>query len=117
MASIFEPESTGSKEKLWAALDDEGESKVRERLVLGLYGDAGERREHVLEWLRSKVQNETPEVRAASAEGRAATTAERHARAARRRAKAAKRVKIRASIALILATILAGVVLATILAG
>lgn len=104
---MFEPESTGSKEKLWAALEDEGESKVKERLVLGFYGDAGERRALVLEWLRSKVQNEAPEIRAAAAEGRAAAAAERRARAVRRRAKAAQRAKRRASIALILATILA----------
>ena len=42
------------KSDLWAELDAEGEAKVRERLVTAFYGEVGERRALVLEWLRSK---------------------------------------------------------------
>jgi hypothetical protein len=98
---MFEPENTGSKEKLWAALDAEGESKIRERLLFGFYGDVGERRALVLEWLRSKVQNEASEIRAAAAPERAAAASERRARVAKRRANA-ERAKRRAEMALIL---------------
>jgi hypothetical protein len=113
VTSMVEPESAGSKEKLWAALDAEGESKVRERLVLGFYGDVGEQRALVLEWLRSKVQNEASEIRAAAAPERAAAASERRARAAKRRANAERR----AEMALILLTIAAAGVAVLIIIG
>lgn len=110
---MFEPESTGSKEKLWAALDAEGETKIKERLVFGFYGDVGEQRALVLEWLRSKVQNEASEIRAAAAPERAAAASERRARAVKRRANAERR----AEMALILSTIAAAAVAVLVIIG
>jgi hypothetical protein len=105
---MFEPESVQRNDELWAELDVEGESRVRERLILGFYDELGERRSLVLEWLRSKDHNEAPEVRAAVA----VAAQERRARAVERLARAERRAKRRVSIALLFAIILAvGVVL------
>lgn len=47
---------TRAVEQFYAELEALGESKVRERLALSVYGDAGDRRRLVLEWLRLKDQ-------------------------------------------------------------
>lgn len=98
---MFGPESTETRDKLWTELDANGESKVRVRLAMSYYGEVGARRALVLEWLRTRVKNETVDVRAAAA----AAAAERHARVAARRTKEAKRAKRRTTIALIFATL------------
>src|ERR1700730_14691073 len=113
---MFGPESAVRKDKIWAELDADGESKVRERLAMSYYGDVGERRALVVEWLQAKVKNDAPDVRAAAAAERAASAAEQYARAAARRTRAAKRAKRRATIGLIFVTLsAAGLVVLVIL--
>jgi hypothetical protein len=102
-------------QKFFAELDALGEDKVRSRLASSFYDPDG-RSAVVLEWLRSKVESEAPEVRAARAAERRATAAERLARAEERRAKAAVRAKNRATIALFLAAFAAIVALLCCLA-
>jgi len=49
-------QETRTVEQFWAELEDLGETKVRQRLALSTYGDAGDRRRLVVEWLRLKDQ-------------------------------------------------------------
>ena len=95
------------KSDLWAELDAEGEAKVRERLVTAFYGEVGERRALVLEWLRSKevARIEAFQSRQTGAASRAADAAERADAAARRQTAAVARANERATIALIVATV------------
>jgi hypothetical protein len=95
-------ENAQNKQKLLAELDALGEDKVRMRLAASFYDD-GDKRALVLEWLRSKVESEAPDVRAAVAAERMAAAAERSARVEERWAKAAMRAQNGATIALILA--------------
>jgi hypothetical protein len=100
--NALNPESAQNKQKMFAEFDALGEDNVRLRLASSFY-DRGDRSAVVLEWLRSKVESEAPEVRAAGAAERIAAAAERHAKAEERQAKAAVRARNRATIALILA--------------
>jgi hypothetical protein len=104
---MVERRTQGAKSDLWAELDAEGEAKVRESLVTAFYGEVGERRAVVAEWLRSKevARVEAFQSRQTDAASRAADAAERAGAAARRQAAVVARANERATIALIIATV------------
>ena len=84
-----------------------GLDTARERLVTAFYGEVGERRAVVAEWLRSKevTRIEAFQSRQTDAASRAADAAERAGAAARRQAAVVARANERATIALIIATV------------
>ncbi|MDD5586610.1 MAG: hypothetical protein PHY92_06605 [Alphaproteobacteria bacterium] len=47
-------QTTYTKEQFWAELDSDGEDKVRLNLALKKYGDVGDKRALVEEWLHSQ---------------------------------------------------------------
>jgi hypothetical protein len=114
---MVERRTPRAKSDLWAELDAEGEAKVRERLVTAFYGEAGERRALVLEWLRSKEVSriEAFQSRQTDAVSRAAEAAERADAAARSQTAAIARATERATIALIIATVSVALAIASII--
>jgi hypothetical protein len=71
---VAEPQTTWTKDELWAELAVLGEEKVREFFVVGRYGDVGEKRALVESWLRAKEdeRKEASQSRQAEAASRAA---------------------------------------------
>jgi hypothetical protein len=114
---MVERRTQRARSDLWAELDAEGEAKVRERLVTAFYGEVGDRRAVVLEWLRSKevARIEAFQSRQTEAASQAADAAERAGAAVRRQAAEVARVKDRATIALIVATVSATIAIASII--
>lgn len=100
------PVSTYTRESFWAELEGLGEPKVRERLITLAYGETGDKRALVIEWLRLKDEARTTASQAAMADTareastaavRAAVAAEAQARTA---AKALTTAKIAAAVAI-----------------
>jgi hypothetical protein len=104
---MVERRTQQAKSDVWAELDAEGEAKVRERLVTAFYGEVGERRALVLEWLRSKEVSrlEAFQRRQTDAASRAADAAERAGALARSQTATVAQANERATIALIIATV------------